>query len=273
MKKEDVLKLEKLAKKIRIRIISNSHKNKIPHLGSCLSVLEILIYLYFHKTRLTKSSFLKNNRDKIILSKGHAAPALFYVLDEKNLLKFNLDSEYRKNISLVGEHPPSPSKIDSIEAATGSLGHGFSISLGLALSNKIRNIKKNVYTILGDGEINEGVIWEGAMFASKNKLNNLYAFIDFNKWQATGRSEDILEISDLEKKWIAFGWNVVSVDGHSFNEIDKAITKFNSSDKPTIIICHTLKGKGVSFMEDDNNWHYKTPNKEELNKAIVELGG
>jgi len=111
------------------------------------------------------------------------------------------------------------------------------------------------------------------MFASKNKLNNLYAFIDFNKWQATGRSEDILEISDLEKKWIAFGWNVVSVDGHSFNEIDKAITKFNSSDKPTIIICHTLKGKGVSFMEDDNNWHYKTPNKEELNKAIVELGG
>jgi len=273
MKKIDVHRLERIANNIRIRVVKNSSKNNIPHLGSCLSVIDILVYLYFYKTKLTKSSFLKNNRDKIILSKGHAAPALFYVLDEKRLLKFNLDIEYKKKISIVGEHPPSPKKINAIEAATGSLGHGFSMSIGMALSNKIKNIKKNIYTILGDGEINEGVIWEGAMFASKQKLNNLFAFIDFNKWQATGRSENILEISDLEKKWIAFGWNVLSVDGHSFADIDSSINNLKASPKPTMIICHTVKGKGISFMEDDNNWHYKTPNQQDLAEAILELGG
>ena len=264
-------KLKKIANNIRIDIVNNSSQNKIPHLGSCLSVLDILVYLYFYQTNLTKKSFNTNNRDKIVLSKGHSAPALFCVLKHKKLLPFDLEKEYQKISSFVGEHPPTPSEIYSVEAATGSLGHGFSMSIGMALSKKINKYKSKVFCIVGDGEINEGVIWEGAMFASKQKLDNLFVFIDFNKWQATDRSINVLDISNLNLKWSSFGWSSKIIDGHSYREIDNAIKCIEKTKKPKVIICNTVKGKGISFMEDDNNWHYRTPNKSELELAIQEL--
>ena len=271
MNKSNISQLESTARELRGEIVRNSSLNKIPHLGSCLSVLDILVYLYFFKTSLKKSSFKTHKRDKIILSKGHAAPALFWVLNKKKLLNFDLEKEYKKISSFVGEHPPIPAEINAIEAATGSLGHGFSMSIGMALSNKINNYENSIYTVLGDGELNEGVIWEGAMFASKNRLNNLTIFVDFNKWQATGRSEDILDISNLVKRWCSFGWDAIDIDGHCFSALDSAVNHFKKSQKPKIIICNTIKGKGVSFMEDDNNWHYRTPNKSELDQALKEL--
>lgn len=267
----DQKKLKKIANNIRIDVVTNSSLNKIPHLGSCLSVIDILVFLYFYVTNLNKKSFNTNNRDKIILSKGHSAPALFSVLKHKKLLPFDLEKEYKKIYSIVGEHPPTPSEIYSIEAATGSLGHGFSMSIGMALAKKIKKNKSKVFCIVGDGEINEGVIWEGAMFASKQKLDNFFVFIDFNKWQATDRSTNILDIDNLNLKWNSFGWSSKTVNGHSYGEIDNAVKYLEKTKKPKVIICNTIKGKGISFMEDDNNWHYRTPNKSELEIAIQEL--
>mgnify|MGYP001281852430 CR=1 FL=1 len=257
---------------IRRKIIRTSHKSKIPHLGSCLSCVDLLVYIYWFVLKIQIEKPDDPNRDIFILSKGHGAPALFQVLAERGFFEEKLLETFGKQGSFFHEHPPKPGYINGVEAATGSLGHGLPMAAGMALAKKIKGLKSRCFVLLSDGECNEGSIWESAMLGSSLKLDNLYVFIDYNKWQATGRSQEIMALEPLAEKWKSFGWEVDEIDGHDFNSIDKAYKKSKSKlHKPKIIICHTTKGKGVSFMEDDNNWHYRIPNEKELNAALSEL--
>lgn len=261
-----VSELEKIAKQIRYEIIKMSANGKAAHLGSSLSCVDILVTLYF--------SFLKidpNNpfRDRFILSKGHAVSSLYAILGYKNFFPKSWLDSFNKDGSLLPEHP-SPFCVPGLEVATGSLGHGLSLGIGQALASKILEKNYKVTVLLSDGECNEGSVWEGAMFAPAKKLNNLIVIVDFNKWQATGRSCEITSLNPLKEKWLSFGWNAYEIDGH---DIKSMISTLSSLDykKPTAIIAHTVKGKGVSFMEDDNNWHYRIPTEEEVEMAKNEL--
>ena len=270
--KKDFEPLCSIAKDLRRRVIINSSLNKIPHLGSCLSCLEILVYLYWIELKIDSNNSTHKNRDRLILSKGHAAPVLYQVLAERGFFNKKELDKFGKNGSYFHEHPPKPGLINGIEAATGSLGHGLPMALGMSIASKVSNANFRCFVIISDGECNEGSIWEAAMMASSNKIKNLVVIVDYNKWQATGRSKEILSLEPLADKWKAFGWSVYQINGHSFTEMDKIFRKINKKNiGPSIIIAHTIKGKGVSFMEDNNNWHYRTPNKEELDMALSEL--
>ncbi len=268
----DLNSLNLLSKKLRINIIKSSHKAKIPHLGSCLSCADILSYLYENEIRINPNDPFSPNRDRLILSKGHAAPALFQILALKNLINKDTISKIGSNGSYLHEHPPKPGTIPGIEAATGSLGHGLPIALGMAKAAKIQKKSFKIFVIVGDGECNEGSIWEAALLAPILNLDNLIVFIDFNKWQATGKSEEISNLNPMKEKWTSFGWHVQEIDGHNLLSIAESVKNAKTElSKPSIIIANTIKGKGVSFMEDNNNWHYKTPNKDELELAIKEI--
>ena len=261
-----------ISKELRKRIIKTSYQAKIPHVGSCLSCIELLVFLYWRELNIDTNNSEAINRDRFILSKGHGAPALFQVLGLKGFFPIERLNSFGKPGSVFHEHPPKPGYIPGIEAATGSLGHGFPMAVGMSLAKRINNLKYRTYSILSDGECNEGSIWEAAMFAGAQQLDDLTIFIDFNKWQATGRSKDVLALDPLKEKWQSFGWDVYEIDGHNFNQIEKSIELAKANkNKPSAIIAHTIKGKGVSFMEDNNNWHYKTPNEEEFKKAFDEL--
>jgi len=265
--------LESQAAELRSRIIETSSRASLPHLGSCLSCLDLLVALYFHKLKINPKFPHDPQRDRFILSKGHAAPALFQVLAMRGFYEVSELLNYGVDGSVFGEHPPTPSHLDGVEAATGSLGHGMPMALGMALSARINKLDFSVYSILGDGECNEGTIWECAMLAAAQKVNNMCVLIDFNKWQATDRSEDVMNLRPLVDKWTAFGWHAIEVDGHDYSQIISALSLFpSSSGKPLAIIAHTTKGKGVSFMEDDNNWHYRIPTQEDVYKSKLELG-
>ena len=261
-----------ISTELRKRIIKTSFEAKIPHVGSCLSCIELLVFLYWRELNIDPSNSEAINRDRFILSKGHGAPALFQVLGLKGFFPIERLNSFGKSGSVFHEHPPKPGYIPGIEAATGSLGHGFPMAVGMSLAKRINNLKYRTYSILSDGECNEGSIWEAAMFAGAQQLHDLTIFIDFNKWQATGRSKEVLALDPLKEKWQSFGWDVYEIDGHKFNQIDKTIELAKANkNKPSAIIAHTIKGKGISFMEDNNNWHYKTPNEEEFKKAFEEL--
>ncbi len=267
------LDIENRAKIIRSRIIETSHKAKMPHLGSCLSCVDILTALYFSVLKLDPENANKEDRDRFILSKGHGAPALFQVLAMRGFYPEEWLEKYGEDGGIFAEHPPTPDHLAGIEAATGSLGHGFPMGVGMALAARINKKEYNVYALLSDGECNEGSIWEAAMFAGGKKLDNVCVIIDFNKWQATDRSQDVMALDPLVDKWKAFGWNTFEIDGHNIEELLEAFKQFpGNNGKPTAIIAHTIKGKGVSFMEDDNNWHYRIPNEEEVRKSKIELG-
>lgn len=265
--------LHQKAKILRSRIIETSHKANMPHLGSCLSCVDILTTLYFSVLNIDPDKPRDLKRDRFILSKGHGAPALFQVLAMRGFYPESWLDNYGEDGGIFAEHPPTPEYLAGIEAATGSLGHGFPMGVGMALAAKIKKEAYNVYALLSDGECNEGSIWEAAMFAAGKKIDNLCVIIDFNKWQATDRSQDVMALDPLADKWIAFGWNVYEVDGHDMDQLLNTFSLFPASNnKPTAIIAHTVKGKGVSFMEDDNNWHYRIPNAEEVAKSNIELG-
>jgi transketolase len=263
--------LADLARTIRFRIIRTSYLSGTPHLGSCLSCVDLLVYLYWNELRINPLEPKAEDRDRFILSKGHAAPALFQVLAERGFFPVSDLENYGADGGIFGEHPPTPEHLGGIEAATGSLGHGMPMGLGMALASRIKNQYFNVFAILGDGECNEGTIWEAAMLASAQKVENLKIAIDYNKWQATGRSNEILDLSPLSDKWRAFGWEVREIDGHDFSQIRKAYFEPVTDGRPLAIIANTIKGKGVSFMQDDNNWHYRIPNQKELMLAANEL--
>lgn len=254
---------------LRGRIIETSHRAGIAHLGSCLSCVDILTVLYWRILRIEPGD---PGRDRFILSKGHAAPALFQVLARRGFFPETWLDHYGEDGSLFGGHPPAHG-VPGVEAATGSLGHGLPIGIGMALASRILGQDHRVFVLLSDGECNEGSVWEGAMMAPAQKLERLTVLVDFNRWQATGRSEEVLALNPLADKWRAFGWRTREVDGHDLEALDRALSEEpDSSGRPTALIAHTVKGKGVSFMEDDNNWHYRTPTAEDVKAARAELG-
>ena len=265
------MKLNELTNNLRFILIKMSHKTKSPHLASSLSCIDIVGTLYQSVLKINKKNFKSSTRNRFILSKGHAATALYAALEYKKIISIKELNSYTKKGSFLEEHP-SP-KLSGVEAATGSLGHGLSIGCGIALSSKINKKKFMTYVLMSDGECNEGSVWEAALFASAKKLNNLCAFIDYNKWQATGKSKDILNLGSLTKKFKQFGWNVLEIDGHNHNLIIKSCKlATKEKKKPTVVIANTIKGKGVSFMENDNNWHYRIPSISEVSVAKKELG-
>lgn len=269
----DIAELEGAARLLRSRIIETSHRSGTPHLGSCLSCVDILTTMYFAELRVDPANPTAPDRDRFILSKGHGAPALFQVLGMKGFFPEARLATYGEDGGVFAEHPPTPGHLPGIEAATGSLGHGLPLGLGMALAGRVQHKDFRVFVVLGDGECNEGSVWEAASLAAAQHVDKLCAIIDFNKWQATGRSEEIMALNPLADKWKAFGWNAVEVDGNDIEAILGALKGFPAQNqKPTAIIAHTVKGKGVSFMEDDNNWHYRIPTAEEVMAAKKELG-
>jgi transketolase len=271
--KMDVPGLERLAREMRARIIENSHRTQTPHLGSCLSCVDILVAAYFHVLNLDTAEPANPDRDRFILSKGHGAAALFPVLARRGFYAESLLDTYGEDGGLFAEHPPTPKHLPGIEAATGSLGHGMPMGLGMALAGRIQKRSFNVIALVSDGECNEGSIWESAMLAASQRVERLCVVVDFNKWQATGRSREVLALDPLVDKWRAFGWSAVEADGHDMAGLVRLLSAVpNGSGKPMVVVAHTVKGKGVSFMEDDNNWHYRIPKAEEVAAAKKELG-
>ena len=262
------MELVKLSAILRYKVIEMSHTAKTAHLASALSCIDLLAVLYEEVLNIDSKDPKAICRDRFILSKGHAATALYAVLNYKGIIEDKELSKYGTEGSLLEEHP-SP-KQEGVEAATGSLGHGLAIANGIALGARIQGRSYNTYVLMSDGEMNEGSVWEAALFSARHELNNLTAIIDYNKWQATGRSEEVLGINPLSDKWESFGWEVKEIDGHDHEEILTALTATRSG-LPRIVIAHTIKGKGVGFMEDDNNWHYRSPDISELEKAKEEL--
>jgi transketolase len=257
---------------LRQRLVSTSAAAKIPHLGSCLSCVELLVALYWQELHVDPANPEDPDRDRFLLSKGHGAPILFQVLAERGFFPLERLDDFGKAGSVFHEHPPKPGYIPGIEAATGSLGHGLPMALGMALAARIQQRPSRCYALLSDGECNEGSIWEAALLAASQKVHTLTAIIDFNKWQATGRSQEVMALDPLAAKWEAFGWHAQEIDGHDLAAIAQALAAARAErERPSVIVAHTVKGKGVSFMEDNNNWHYRTPNPEELAAALAEL--
>ena len=265
-------KLERIAAELRGEVIGLSHHAKTPHLGSSLSCIDLLVALYWDFLRIDPKSADAPERDRLILSKGHAAPALYATLCRKGFFSPQLIADYAKDGEALAEQP-APDCAAGVEWATGSLGHGLSVGIGMALAGRIQKQDYRTVVLLSDGECNEGSVWEAAMFAAAQKLGSLTVLVDYNKWQATGRSEEVMALAPLRDKWEAFGWESYEVDGHDFAEIKTALACAELPDrtKPLAIVAHTVKGRGVSFMEDDNNWHYRIPSAEELAAARKEL--
>ncbi len=268
----DVVALKKAAARLRGQVIEMSHAAKSAHLGSSLSCCDIVAAAYWHVLRIDPTDPGAPNRDRFILSKGHAATALYAALAFKGFFDATLLETYTRNGSLLAEHPPA-NLLPGVEAATGSLGHGLPIGVGMALAARLSCIDYRVFALLSDGENNEGSVWEAAMFAAAQKLTNLCVVVDYNKWQATARSDETLQLSPLRDKWQAFGWDAYEIDGHDVGALARRMADVpNGSGRPVALIAHTIKGKGVSFMEDDNNWHYRAPTAEEVLLARRELG-
>ena len=253
-------KLQYLSRKLRYKICEMSFRAKAAHLASSLSCIDMLISIYFGNIFKFNNS-RTFSKDKFILSKGHAAAALYSVLAEKKIIPKSKLLLYGKNNSIYEEHPNF--NIGGVDCSTGSLGHGLSFGIGTSISNNLLKKKGNIIVLMSDGECNEGSVWEAAGFATAQKLSNLVVLIDSNKWQATGRSKEIFG-GDLKKKWEAFGWKTLSINGHNYFQILKSFTIAKESKRPCAIIANTVKGKGIKFMEDDNNWHYRVPNRDEL---------
>jgi transketolase len=265
--------LDAISRRVRVRVVENSHKTETPHLGSCLSCVDILVAAYFHALRIDPARPDDPDRDRFILSKGHGAPALFQVLALRGFYPTARLDDYGKDGSVFAEHPPAPAYLPGIEAATGSLGHGLPMGLGMALAARIQGRQYNVLAVLSDGECNEGATWEAAMLAAAQKVERLCVVIDFNRWQATGRSDEIMAVTPLPEKWRAFGWSTYETDGHDLDQLGRMLSALpDGSGRPVAIVAHTVKGRGVSFMEDDNNWHYRIPKAEEVAAAKRELG-
>lgn len=264
--------LDHLAARVRYRIAEMIYHSGTMHLGSSWSCTDILVALYWDVLNIDPGSPEDPDRDRMILSKGHAAPALFAALALRGFFDESRLDTYCQNGSKLAEHP-TPGCAPGVEAATGSLGHGLSLGLGMAYSARLQERDYRVYAVLSDGECNEGSTWEAAMLAPALGLDNLCAVIDFNKWQATGRSQEVMKLDPLADKWESFGWNTSVVDGHDIGELIEVLREVpDGSGQPVAIVADTVKGRGVSFIEDDNNWHYRQPTKDELAEIREELG-
>jgi len=265
--------LRKIAAKLRIEVIKMLKEAKSGHPGGSLSACEIITTLYFKEMNIDSTNPNWPERDRFVLSKGHGAPILYAALAEKGYFLKEELMKLRKIDSMLQGHPDMKGT-PGVDMTTGSLGQGLAAANGMALAGKLDNKKYRVYALLGDGEVQEGIIWEAAMLAAHYKLDNLTVFLDHNGLQIDGLNREVMNIEPIDEKFKAFGWHVINIDGHNFQEIIDAIEEAkNTKGKPTIIIAKTVKGKGVSFMENKYEWHGKAPSEEEAVKALDELGG
>lgn len=263
--------LKKLSLEAKKHIIIGTNCAKSGHPGGSLSCTEILTYLYFDKMNIDPADPQKPDRDRMVLSKGHAAPALYGVLAVRGFFPAEEIKKLRKPYAMLQGHPDKK-KIPGVDMSSGSLGQGISAAAGMALSAKHFGDNYRVYSIIGDGESEEGQVWEAAMFAAHKKLNNLTVFVDVNNLQIDGTLDEVNSPLPLDKKFEAFNWNVIVIDGHDFDQIEAAVAAAEKcTDKPTAVIANTIKGKDVSFMENQVNWHGAGPNDEQAAEALAEL--
>lgn len=264
--------LEETVRGIRKDIVKMIGKAASGHPGGSLSSAEILTLLYFEQMNVDENNPHKEDRDRFVLSKGHAAPVLYATLAAKGFFPKAELENLRQLGSMLQGHPDM-NKVPGVDMSTGSLGQGISVAAGMALAGKMDNKSHKIYALLGDGELQEGLVWEAAMAASHYQLNNLIAFVDNNNLQIDGAICEVMSPFPIDAKFEAFGWNVITVeDGHDFDELRTAVEAAKKSeDKPTVIICKTVKGKCVSFMENNAGWHGKGPNAEEVKQALAEL--
>ena len=262
--------LEEIACRVRIGIIEGVHAAKAGHPGGSLSIAEILTYLYFKEMNIDPENPKAQGRDRLVLSKGHAAPALYATLAERGFFSPEELLSLRQIGSRLQGHPDMKN-IPGVDMSTGSLGQGISAACGMALSAKHFGDDFNVYTILGDGEIEEGQVWEAAMFAAHKNLDNLTAFVDLNNLQIDGTIDEVNSAKPVDKKFEAFGWHVITINGHDYDAIESALAEAKTVNKPVAIIAETVKGKGVSYMENAVNWHGAAPNDELYEVAMTEL--
>jgi len=271
--KKNIEELKAMAVQIRRDIIEMLTEAGSGHPGGSLSAVEILTALYFNKMNIDPSKHRDSNRDRFVLSKGHAAPVLYSTLARRGYFDPAELKTLRKLGSILQGHP-SMSLVPGVDMSTGSLGQGISAAVGMALAGKIDKKSYRVYTVLGDGELEEGEVWEATMAAAHYKLDNLVALIDNNGLQIDGFNKEVMNVDPIPDKFRAFNWNVIEVDGHSFEELLGALDEAEKVEgKPTAIVCKTIKGKCVSFMENECSWHGSAPNKEQCAIALKEIGG
>ncbi len=265
-----MLKSEFFAQNIRCQTLKMVHKANASHIGTCLSMADILAVLYGEILNINSGDSQWPERDRFILSKGHGAAILYATLAEKGFFPLDWLDDYSQNGSKLTGHISH--YVPGVEVSTGSLGHGLSIGCGMALAGKRENKPYRVFVLLSDGELDEGSNWEAFLFAPHHQLDNLVAIIDYNKIQSFGTVKEVLDLEPLKAKFEAFRWSVKEIDGHDHQQITETLKQipFNSGC-PSVIIAHTIKGKGVSFMENQLLWHYKSPNAEQLSQALAEI--
>lgn len=268
-----IKELKEVARRVRVHIVKSTHEAGSGHPGGSLSATDILTTLYFYYMKHDPDNPEWDSRDRFVLSKGHAAPALYGVLAEAGYFEVEELTTLRKLGSRLQGHPDM-NKTPGVDASTGSLGQGLSIATGMALAAKIDRKSHRVFVICGDGEMQSGQIWEGGMFASQNKLDNLIAFLDRNNLQIDGSTKEVVSIEPIVSKWKSFGWHVIEINGHDIEEIVDALEEADEvEEKPTMIIAHTIKGKGIPFMEGSLAFHGKAADDEQLKIALKALGG
>ena len=271
MNQERKAELKKQANEVRKGIVTAVHSAKSGHPGGSLSAADILTYLYFEEMNIDPQNPKKADRDRLVLSKGHIAPALYSVLSHRGYSPTSDLTTLRHTGSYLQGHPDMK-HIPGVDMSSGSLGQGLSAAVGMALNAKLDNSDYRVYAVCGDGEIQEGQIWEAAMFAASRKLDNLTVFVDNNNLQIDGPIDQVCSPYPIDEKFAAFGFHVINIDGHNFDEIEAAVNEAKATKgQPTAIIAKTVKGKGVSFMENQCGWHGKAPNDEEFEQALKDL--
>ncbi|MHA1409548.1 MAG: transketolase [Candidatus Odinarchaeia archaeon] len=263
--------LRQIAKEIRKNIVRMHAQSGSSHIASSLSPVEILVVLYFRILKINPKNPDEQDRDRFILSKGHSSTALYAVLSLRGFFPENVLDEYYTDGGRLPGHSTMHC-VPGVEVSTGALGHGLPMGVGMALAGKCDKRDYRVFVLVSDGECDEGSIWESAMFARHHNLDNLIVIVDYNKLQAFGRTNDVLNLEPFKDKWASFGWSVKEIDGHNFLQIERVLSKLPfEKGKPNLVIAHTIKGKGISFMEDRLEWHYKSPNIEQLDIALKEL--
>jgi len=261
--------LKEVAKEIRVDLMKMSAASGSSHLGCCLSIVDILTVLYCRILNISPENIKAPDRDRFILSKGHASAALYAILAKRGFLSKEQLMTYYKDGGLPGH--PCLGSLPGIETSTGSLGHGLAVGAGMAIACRYDDTRSRIVIVVGDGECNEGSIWESVIFAAHYQLDNITLIVDRNEIQGYGYCKDIIDMEPLSDKFRTFGWHTTEIDGHNFDAIEKAL-KVRVPGKPNVIIASTIHGKGVSFIEDKLRWHYKSLDRQQLNDAIKEIG-
>lgn len=269
---EDITNLKEKARYIRRRIIESTTAAGSGHPGGSLSCAEIMALMYFHVLHLDPENPDDPDRDRFVLAKGHAAPALYAALAGRGFLPDEELRSLRKLGSNLQGHPDSR-RTPGVEASTGSLGQGLSVAVGMALAGKLDGRDAGIYVLLGDGEVQEGQVWEAAMAAAHYELDNLIAFVDHNRLQIDGCLSDVMSVAPLAEKWRAFGWKVWQVGGHDLLALDEAVRQAQVAAGPSVLLADTVKGRGVSFMENQASWHGRAPSEQEARRALEEIEG